>query len=140
MFGSTVTLFNYHAKTKQWYTTKFDGVDLLQVDARNATRQGETNSSSVDLLVNVSADKSCNGKQYAGPKAYAALDNPAECFTFTPETDFFMEGEHILSEPVSEDDYENGFYHDMNSIHDGVYMVVSAAFFPLIPHFEIGGR
>ena len=140
MFDCTVTLFNYHAATKQWHTTKFDGVDLLERDAKAATQQGETNGSSVDLLINVKSDKSCDGKQYVGPKAYARIDTPADCFTFTPETDFFMEGDYSMSEPVSEDDYESGYYHEMNNAHDGVYMVVSAAYFPLIPHFEIGGR
>lgn len=140
MFCNTVTLFNYHDKTKQWYTTKFDGADLLEVGAKSATPKGETNGSSVDLLINVSSDKSYEGKAYLGPKAYAATDNPGAHFTFTPETDFFMEGDYSMAKPVCEDDYESGYYHEMNTLHDGVHMVVSAAFFPLIPHFEIGGR
>ena len=141
MFDCKVTLFNFHAATKQWHTTVFDGVDLLEVDAKSATRQGETNGSSVDLLINVKPDKSsADGKKYVGPKAYAAIGDPAAHFTFTAETDFFVEGDHSLSEPVSEDDYESGYYHEMNTLYDGVHMVVSAAYFPLIPHFEIGGR
>lgn len=140
MFSNTVTLFNYHAKTKQWYTTKFDGADLLEVGAKSATQKGEANDSSVDLLINVNSDKSYGGKAYLGPKAYAATDDPAKHFTFTPETDFFMEGDHTIQEPISEDDYESGYYHDMNTRYDGVHMVISAAYFPLIPHFEIGGR
>ena len=140
MFDCKVTLFNYHATTKHWHTTVFDGVDLLEASAKSATRQGETNGSSVDLLINVKPDKSYKGKKYVGPKAFAAIGDPAAHFTFTPETDFFMEGDYSLSEPVSEDDYESGYYHDMNNAYDGVHMVVSAAYFPLIPHFEIGGR
>ena len=140
MYDCTITLFNYHANTKKWYTTVFDGVDLLAVDAKQATRQGETNGSSVDLLINVMPDKSYKGKQYMGPKAYAATGTPADCFTFNSDTDFFMEGDYSTAEPVSEDDFESGYYHEMNNAHDGVHMVVSAAYFPLIPHFEIGGR
>ena len=141
MFDHTITLFNYHAKTNKWYTTKFDGVDLLAASAKSATLQGETNGSSVDLLINVTADKSsADGKKYVGPKAYATVDDPADYFTFIPETDFFMEGDFSTPEPISEDDYESGYYHEMNNAHDGVHMVVSAAFFSLIPHFEIGGR
>ena len=140
MFDCKVTLFNYHAATKQWHTTVFDGADLLETGAKQATPQGETNGSRVELLINVKPDKSYKAKQYVGPKAYARIDTPADCFTFTPETDFFMEGDYSITEPVSEDDYESGYYHDMNNAHDGVHMVVSAAFFPLIPHFEIGGR
>ena len=141
MFDNTITLFNYHAKTNKWFATKFTGVDLLDQAAKNATPKGETNGSSVDLLINVTADKSsADGKKYVGPKAFATVDDPAAYFTFTPETDFFVEGDFSLIEPVSEDDYESGYYHEMNNTHDGVHMVVSAAYFSLIPHFEIGGR
>lgn len=141
MYDCTVTLFNYHAKTNNWHTTVFGNADLLVTGAKSATPKGETNGSSVDLLINVTADKaSADGKKYVGPKAYAATDTPDAYFTFTPETDFFMEGDYSIAEPVSEDDYESGYYHEMNNIHDGVHMVVSAAYFPLIPHFEIGGR
>ena len=141
MFDNTITLFNYHAKTNKWYSTKFTDVDLLEQDAKTATPKGETNGSSVDLLINVTADKSsADGKKYVGPKAYANVDDPEAYFTFIPETDFFMEGDYSMLEPVCEDDYESGYYHEMNTICDGVHMVVSAAYFSLIPHFEIGGR
>jgi len=79
-------------------------------------------------------------RQYLGPKAYAALTSPAGYFTFKPETDFIMVGNFSHSEPISDDDFEQGLYHAMNETQDGVYMVTSAAYFSLIPHFEIGGR
>ena len=41
---------------------------------------------------------------------------------------------------IPDTDYDGGFYHAMNTGRDSVYAVTSAAFFPLIPHFEIGGR
>ena len=77
---------------------------------------------------------------YTGPKAYAKLDNPQEFFTFKAETDFFVVGNHFSLEPISDDDYDEGLYHEMNNAQDGVYMINSAAFFSLLPHFEIGGR
>lgn len=143
MFGNTITLFNYHANTQRWHTTVFEGADLIESKGANATQQGVTNGDTVDLLLPVSFSNgaiSCNGKPYVKPKAYAASDAPADCFTFSPETDFFMVGNHHSDVPEAEADYMDGFYTAMNTEHDDVYLVTSAAFYSLIPHFEIGGR
>lgn len=79
-------------------------------------------------------------KKYTGPKAYAKLADPSEYFTFRPETDFFATGNYASEAPISDDDYENGLYSAMNDAMDGVYMITSATFYSLIPHFEIGGK
>lgn len=79
-------------------------------------------------------------KKYTGPKAYAKLADPSGYFTFRPETDFFAAGNYASEVPISDDDYENGLYNAMNDAMDGVYMITSATFYSLIPHFEIGGK
>ena len=79
-------------------------------------------------------------RQYIGPKAYAALETPTGYFTFKPECDFIMVGNYSHAEPIADDEFEQGLYHAMNEAQDGVYMVTSAAYFSLLPHFEIGGR
>lgn len=79
-------------------------------------------------------------RAYVGPKSYANLDDPSGHFTFAAERDFFMVGNHYSQEPIDDDDYDEGLYHAMNDANDGVYMVTTAAYFGLIPHFEIGGR
>ncbi len=150
MYDKTITLFNYHKQTDSWRTTVFTGVDLVETVGANATRQGHTNSDAVELLINMNKDTPIVtptdtagvtvSKQYLPPKAYAALSDPVNHFTFTPEHDFFREGNHYSAEPISDADYEDGLYSDINTGFDGVYMVSSAAYFSLIPHFEIGGR
>lgn len=174
MYRKTITLFNYHGETDSWYTTVFIGADLIENSGANATRQGETNSAAVDLIVHVQRDKKADtivykpkriadaegnilvsgedsfiiygdpvlhaDKQYAGPKAYAAIENPRNYFTFTPESDFFIVGNYYSDAPISDADFEDGLYSAMNAAHDGVYMITSAAFYSLLPHFEIGGR
>lgn len=77
---------------------------------------------------------------YIGPKAYAKLDNPHGYFTFKAETDFFVVGNYSSEVPITDDDYDEGLYHAMNDAQDGVYMITSAAYFSLLPHFEIGGK
>lgn len=79
-------------------------------------------------------------RKYIGPKAYARLDDPRGYFTFKAETDFFVVGNYSSADPVDDDEYDEGFYHAMNDAQDGVYMISSAVFYSLLPHFEIGGR
>lgn len=174
MYQSTITLFNYHADTKNWYSTVFTGADLIESSGTRSTQQGEANSDVVDLLIHVRSSKKADTviyepnritdgqgniivsdadssiiyddpnlhleKQYIGPKAYATLKDPQGYFTFTPEADFFIVGNYYSSEPISDDEFEDGLYSAMNAVRDGVYMVSSAAFYGLLPHFEIGGK
>lgn len=79
-------------------------------------------------------------KQYIGPKAYEALDDPTGYFTFTPERDFIAVGNYSHDEAILEDDFEEGLYHATNDKHDGVFLITGATYFSLLPHFEIGGK
>lgn len=140
MHDQTITLYNYHEPTKLWYTTVFEGVQLTATRAGNATMHGITDGDSVNIIIPAAADKTADTRQYIGPKAYAARDAPGEYFTFWPEHDFVVVGNCPLEQPVSEDDYDNGLYHEMNHGQDEVYMITSASFYGLIPHFEVEGR
>ena len=144
MHDATITLFNFHERTGNWYPTIFNQVSLTEAKADSATADaGIKNGDTIEAIIRTAADKSHTESgvkvQYVGPKAYAALENPAGYFTFTTERDFFFVG-NSTSGIVSDDDYDEGFYHAMNKEHDGVYLVQSAAFYSLIPHFEIRGR
>ena len=79
-------------------------------------------------------------KSYTGAKAYARCDTPAACITFAPEVDFIYEGVWPDLTPIDDSVYESGLYHELNDTYDGVYLISSAAFYDLLPHFEIGGR
>lgn len=79
-------------------------------------------------------------RKYIGPKAYARLDNPVGYFTFKAEQDFIVEGNYSSDLPIDDGKYDEGLYHAMNDAQDGVYMITSAVFYSLLPHFEIGGR
>lgn len=155
MYEHTITVFNFHEKTGAWYTSVFSGVSLYDNASANATpNSGKVNASSIEAIIHVDQNQSAGGskmlsyqepetnkaKSYAGPKAYAKLDDPDDYFTFKPETDFFVTGNHSSNEPILDEDYEDGLYNAMNDTQDGVYMIASAIFYGLLPHFEIGGR
>ena len=140
MRDQTITLYNYHEPSGLWYTTVFEGVQLAAASASSATTHGNNGGDSVSIIIPAAADKTAASRQYIGPKAYAARDAPGECFTFWPEHDFVVVGSCPLEQPVSEDDYDNGLYHEMNHGQDEVYIVTSASFYGLIPNFEVEGR
>lgn len=144
MRDATVTLFNFHEATGKWYPTEFHNVTLTEANASAPTPDaGMKSADTTELIIHTAADKSSaeNGVtvRYVGPKEYAALENPVGYFTFKPGRDFFYVGS-VMAGTYSDDDYDEGLYHDMNKAYDGVYMIQSWAFYSLIPHFEIGGR
>lgn len=149
MFTDTVTLFNFHEDTGKWYLTVLSGVDLQVDSASKVSTPGTTDSEdTVTLLIQSKRDKTVtvpdgNGtktKRYLGPKAYAVCEDPEACITFKPECDFFFRGVWSGTDPIPDEDYDSGFYHEVNETYDDVYLIKSASFLSLIPHFEIGGR
>lgn len=142
----TITLFNHHPKTDKWYSAVLTGVHLeLSRGAAPSVNAGIVKGDDILAILPVSTGKTITDPdgetvmQYVRPKEYDALDNPAGRFTFHPERDFFVVGNQA-TEPVDDDDYDDGFYNAMNDAQDGVYMITSAVFYGLLPHFEIGGR
>ena len=144
MYQSTVTIFNFHAASGLWYPSVIHDVDLIASKSSAATAEGRNNADAVEVIVHCSADRSITTtegpKSYTGPKEYAKCSNPTERITFTPEHDFIYDGEWPELVPISDDQYDSGLYHAMNDEYDGIYMINSAVFYGLIPHFEIGGR
>ena len=144
MLQNTITVFNYHKQTGLWYPSVISGTDLIAAKASTRTTDGVNSADAVDVLINCTAAKvistSAGGKSYTGPKEYARCADPASCITFTPEQDFIFDGEWTDLTPIDDEDYDEGLYHALNAAHDGIYMISSAAFYGLLPHFEIGGR
>lgn len=142
MFSDTITLFNLNHG--MWYPHIIRGVDAVGIiSGSNATAlNGTTKADSGTILIQTSTSKVINAdhslKPYVSPKAYNILASGIDAITFQPQTDFIMMGEYESTEPVNDDDYDAGFYDEMNSRYDNVYQIVSAVFYSLIPHFEIG--
>lgn len=144
MYQNTITVFNFHAASGLWYLSVIHGADLIASKSSTATVEGRNNADAVEIIIHCSAERTVDTtaglKSYTGPKEYAKCDNPAERITFKPECDFIYDGEWPELVPISDEEYDSGLYHAMNDEHDGIYMISSAVFYGLLPHFEIGGR
>lgn len=142
MHDGTITLFNFCNGV--WYPSVIDGVTIAEVTASAATENaGMTGGDTVELFIPTSGAKSVattgGEKMYVSPKVYAACAAPNTCLTFKPLVDFILVGKWDTA-PINDDEYESGLYHSFNDEYDGVYMITSASWYGLIPHFEIGGR
>lgn len=144
MYQNTITVFNYHEATKLWYPSIISGVDLIASKTNNATTKGLNNGDTVDIIIHCTPDKkiktSKGVKSYLNVNAYAKCSTPADCMTFRPEKDFIYDEVWPEILPINGDDYDSGLYNELNEKHDGIYMISSAAYYGLLPHFEIGGR
>lgn len=140
MYDSTVTLFNYHEKSGQWFRTVISKADILVNSSRSSTSSGLNNADSVSIIIRCTPSKSVCGKDYLQPKQFAKCEEPSRYITFSPGSDFIYAGIWKSNGAIIDDDYDEGFYHAMNAEYDGVYMITSVAFFSLLPHFEIGGK
>lgn len=144
LYCDTITVFNYHAATGCWFPSVIFGADLLTTKANSATTAGGNNADAVDIIIHCTADKrvptGAGMKSYTGAKEYARCDNPTRHITFAPECDFIFAGAWSDTEPLTDDDYDEGLYHTLNAERDGIYLISSASFYGLLPHFEIGGR
>lgn len=142
LFQDVITVFNYHKGL--WYPTVITDAHVIAVKASTHATDGYNNADTVE--VHITSNKAQNvgtpdgNKSYIAPKDFAALATPAGFITFTPERDFFYAGRWDDLTPVVDDDYDEGFYSAMNKEQDGVHLISSAAYYGLIPHFELGGR
>lgn len=144
MFGDVITLFNYHKGAGLWYPKVIPNADFNLTRSTDHTTQGYNSETAAQFLVPCKKDRTvfttAGVKEYLPPKAFAKCEKPEGYFTFAPECDFIYVGNWSDLSAIPDDDYESGLYHEMNDEKDGVYMIASAAFYSLIPHFEIDGR
>lgn len=144
VFQGVITVFNYHQKTGTWYPTVINNAHIVSASASTHGTTGNINADSVEVQITSNRAQHVStpsgNKSYTLPKDYAVSNTPEEYVTFTPECDFFFVGKWDDLTPVEDDDFDEGFYHAMNQENDGVYMINNAAYFSLVPHFEIGGR
>lgn len=144
MLDATITVFNFCAADEKWYPSILHGADVEQSDTTQATTRGQSNGGGVNLIIPCSRERvvqtGAGGKSYTGPKVFSRSTGPASLITFAPECDFVYLGAWPTTEPLDDDDYDEGLYHELNRDYDDVYMIHSVAYFDLLPHFEIRGE
>ena len=152
MYSKTVTVFNYYeSKTTgdaYWYPHVLSNVDLNTDRGAIIKKYGADTADNAQLHIlygtnrsgqKVIADKDSNAIPWLPPKEWQKQTNDLlpETLTFSPESDFFWEGEWDKG-VVNDDDYRGGFYQYMNQNKDNVFKITSVGGpYSLIPHFEI---
>ena len=149
MYTETITLFN-RKRTENgdvWYPTVMRGVDLNIDKAAIASKYGAASQDSAVLHVRYQMQGEniiVSGKCWKPPKEWQKRtgDDSSGTFTFASGhfLDFMFKGGAGIDAPVKDEDYAEGFYNYMNSKHDYVFAVTSAAVYSLIPHFEVTAR
>lgn len=149
MYSDTVTIFNrYESRLgDMWYPTVLHGVNVMSDRAAIVQKYGEESQDNAVINVHyqmVDDKVFVDGKEYLTPKAWDKQTNDKlpETITFTPgeKFDFVYMGAFFSEDPISDDEYENGFYDYINSEFDGVFAITSVSKLNAIPHFEITGK
>lgn len=148
MYSDNITLFNNYKSRlgDMWYPTIIRGVNLNIDKAAIIAKYGAESKDNVVLNVHytvLDAKKMIGNKPYLPPKEWERQTNDMlpKTVTFASgiDFDFFMAGEYENTEPISDDDYIDGFYNHINNTYDYVFAVTSVAEYSVIPHFEIMG-
>ena len=154
MYDKTVTIFNFYQSdttgVATWYPHTLLNVDLSTDRGAIIKKYGADSSDNAQLHIRFAGS---NGQKVITTKDGAKLpwlppkewknqtnDLLNQTITFSPDTDFFWEGEWTGGE-VNDDDYRGGFYQYMNKSKDHVFKITSVGGpYTVIPHFEILGK
>jgi hypothetical protein len=151
MYSKIVTIFNYYesATTGEayWYPHVLSGVDLITDKGAILKKYGPDATDNAQLHIRYAvqnsditiADKDGKILPWVPPKEWQKQTNDLlpETLTFSPEDDFFWEGEWDKG-IVNDTDFPGGFYQYMNQNRDNVFKITSVGGpYNLIPHFEI---
>lgn len=144
MLDKTITVFNLHEPTGQWIPHVIDNTDAGASLAGGKGRQGDTDHSALSVLIPCKPGMRIQTREgelrYVEPKGYTKSESADGILTFTPGQDFILIGAWDDPAPIAADEYEDGLYDALNDAYDDVFMITSAEYYSLIPHFEIGGR
>lgn len=155
IYSKTITVFNYYESPMTgegiWYPHVLIGVDLNTDRGAIIKKYGHDTADNAQLHVTYymhATDPEDDRKlvntadgmlPWIPPKQWKKQinDNLSKTVTFSPESDFFIEG--IWDGGiVSDNDYRGGFYQYMNHNKDNAFKITSVGGpYSLIPHFEI---
>lgn len=147
MFNDTVTIFNrLHSKNgDKWYPHVLHNVKVNADKSSIIAKYGAESTDTASLIVHykhVDGEKMIDGIRFLPPKEWTRQEEGmhGDSITFNDNAtyfDFFIMGEWGNSEPINDNDYDKGFYNELNSKLDYCYAITSVGCFNIIPHFEI---
>lgn len=149
MYEKTITLFNrYESRLGDtWYPSVLRSINLNMDKAAIIAKYGPESKDNAILNVRYwksGENKMVGDKIWLPPKEWDRQTNDllpmSLTFTGGATFDFFYLGEWIDEQPISDNDYTDGFYNYMNERYDYVFAITSVGGpYSVIPHFEIMG-
>lgn len=145
MYDDTVTVFN-RLKNKSgdiWYPSVLHNANINLDKSTINEKYGASSQDNAILNLHYtpdSSEKKIAHKIWKPPKEWKQCNPLSHVLTFSPSQDFFYLGDWGNEEPVSDNDYTDGFYNYMNGKYDYVFIITGASSYDLIPHFEITGK
>ena len=149
MYNDTITVFCRHENRlgDMWYPSVIHGVNVQKDKGAIIAKYGAESKDSVMLGIHYyfnGSQRKIGGKTYFTPKEWAKL-SPEELpnsltFKSGKGFDFFVLGEYANAEPISDNDFTDGFYNYINQKYDDVFAISSVGLYTVIPHFEILGK
>ena len=148
MYNDTITLFNRHKSYSgdMWYSTVLSGVNLIIDKAAIIAKYGAEAKDNAVLNIKyqvVDGSRIIGGKIWLPPKEWGRQSEDMLCKTLTfadgQAFSFFYAGEWPDTEPISDNDYTEGFYNYIKSRYDYAFAITSVSMYEVIPHFETMG-
>lgn len=147
MYSDTITLFNrYHSRLGDiWFPHILHNVDLIIDKGATMSKFGAETSDVAKLHIKYDKGLKIEGKPYLDSKEWYKLttDEMKDYITFNPDGnyfDFFVIGEWGDESPVSDEEFNEGFYEYMEYEY-GCYVISSVSSpYKVIPHFELLAR
>lgn len=148
MYNDTITLFN-RKKSKSgdtWYPSVLHNVHVNIDKSSIIAKYGDESKDNAVLHIGYvcsNEKKMIGNKEWITPKEWAKAELPEAALTFTNGSgfDFFWIGDWQGTESIQDNDYDDGFYHYMNSNYDYVFAITSISGpYSVIPHFEITAK
>lgn len=149
MWRDTIVVFCKRVSNSgdMWFPYYIKGVDV-NTDASWLMRNyGEEMAANINLHIPCAIKDdviSIANYTYLKPKEWATkgTDEKADYITFDGGLDncIVLHGDYDFPEPIMDDDYRQGFFQYLKNNYDGVYQIISARMYSMIPHFELVGR
>lgn len=148
MYNDTITLFNRHKSSSgdMWYPTVLSSVNLNIDKAAIIAKYGTEAKDNAVLNVRyrmVDGNRAISDKIWLPPKEWSrqSEDMLRKSLTFADGQtfSFFYAGEWLDTEPISDNDYAEGFFNYAKCRYDYVFAITSVSIYKAIPHFEIMG-
>ncbi|MCQ2399225.1 MAG: hypothetical protein MJ072_01825, partial [Clostridia bacterium] len=117
-----------------WYPKRLNHVDLLIDRAAMTAKYGDNSKDSARLHIKYTKGENglyIGNYEYLLPKEWESIPEDAIPKYITLKSgqyfDFFMDGEYLVTTPINDSDYKDGFYNFIVKNFDNVFAIPSVS-------------